>query len=406
MAELIKALNKSEYDTRHEDALIKVGGSDKLLEGKFVPNINSTKWNDECWININHPDVVGNEKEVLENGVAELTIGNNTHRFYNLPDGRLEYEVVFAARPLTNEVSLDLQFSEGMEFYKQLTLEEEYLVYQDYKDQTLKDFLSSNHRPDDKINSISAWHPKQGNQYKTGLFCRFFRPTFTDDNGDMIWGDQFIDPITKKWTIIGDQNWLESAVYPVILGPTLGYDGQDLSTEHGGTSGNIRCVKATTDGTGGDIDSFHATIKQIDSVAANREIKMCVAELDGGSPSTPKSQDMLEQVTMSSLTVNDDFNVSALGTTALSASTEYAVCFINKDQDNKLTFEAKAGWKSVARASLTYASEFQDPMDSGEWVEADPRTWGVWVTYTAVGGGATILTGFKNTNIFRHMIGR
>ena len=62
--------NKTEYllDKAPESAIVRVGG---FSTAKFVPNINVSKWNDECWLNINHPDRVEKEVEIFSSGKIE-----------------------------------------------------------------------------------------------------------------------------------------------------------------------------------------------------------------------------------------------------------------------------------------------------------------------------------------------
>lgn len=390
MVELLtKATNKTEYDTYLSDATIKIGGTTE----KFVPNINASKWGDECFLNINHPDLVGGEKETLIDGKLELTVGNNTHRFYSLTKDKLEYEIVFASRPPTDNIVFNLDFFSGVTFHKQFSLTEQFLVDPDYEGQTLEDYLVATHRPEDKVNSISVWHNKSNNIYKVGMFCRFFRPKYTDALGKWIWADQDVNPITKEWVIYGDKKWLDEAIYPVTLGPTLGYDGQDLSTEHGGSDGNVRGNTETTDGSGGLINTFYATVKAVDGTESNREIKMGVYETSGGDPA---SQALVEQITFTSLVVSDTENRAATGSNNLSASTDYYVCFINKDQDNLLTFESKSGWQAYNKGGQTYADQMLDPAGTPFSVVSN-RAWGVWVDY----GGAVgaVVTPYYYTDL-------
>ena len=58
---------------------VKVGGS----LSKFAPNINMQKWDDEVWLNVNHPDVVNLETETHIDDKISLTIGDQTHKYYS-----------------------------------------------------------------------------------------------------------------------------------------------------------------------------------------------------------------------------------------------------------------------------------------------------------------------------------
>ena len=191
---------------------IKIGGTTE----KFVPNINTSKWNDECWLNINHPDVVNTEVEQFIDNKIELSIGNNTHRYYVNQNGRLEYEIVFRAKPTSNKVELDLDFSDGLSFFHQPAL-------------TQEEIDEGGERPDDVINSYAVYWKKKNNKYRTGKFCHIYRPKITDAAEHWEWCD--LEYKDKKLTITISQNFLDSAVYPLTLDPTLGY------TSIGGTVG-------------------------------------------------------------------------------------------------------------------------------------------------------------------------
>ena len=180
MSDIIKQLDKDEYDLTLNEAdvpcTIKIGGDDIATDGKFVPNINASKWDNEVWLNINHPDVVTTEKESLVDGKLQITIGNNTHRYFVTDDGTLEYEIEFAFRPVSNIVTLNLDLPDGLEFTKQPDFKE---LFKDAKVW----------QPDKCIGSYAVYWNKCNNQHKTGKFCHIYRPKLVDANGEETWAD-------------------------------------------------------------------------------------------------------------------------------------------------------------------------------------------------------------------------
>ena len=104
MTHIVKVKDKSEYDAivNETDVRcdIKIGGKDEEVGSKFVPHINMSKWNGECWLNINHPDKVLDEKEVFEKSKIEIGIGDKIHRYYVLNENDLEYEIEFKEKPV------------------------------------------------------------------------------------------------------------------------------------------------------------------------------------------------------------------------------------------------------------------------------------------------------------------
>lgn len=229
MAGIIKCPGKAEYDLTLAETdvpvVIKIGGNDKTTKGKFIPNINSSKWNNECWLNINHPNIVNAEKESFVDGKLEIAIGSKTHRYYVAEGGKLEYEIEFAAKPQSNIIELALNFPDGLRFDYQDTLENEYkkdsLWYK-----TLEDYLADHNRPPNVVGSYAVkWAPggktKKNNQYKTGKFCHIYRPKLIDANNKVAWCGL---GITGKTLAITMPQWfLDTATYPIRLDPTIGY---------------------------------------------------------------------------------------------------------------------------------------------------------------------------------------
>jgi len=208
--ELIKAT--TEYSASHlgfQDLKTDILIGSKL--DKFVPNINFNKWSDECWLNINYPIPITGEKEVYSTDSVQITDKNNeTHKFYMTSEGELEYEIILPAIPLSNKFIFNLTFPDGLNFYYQpeLTDTEKIDCY----------------RPDNVVGSYAVYWNKKNNQYQTGKFCHIYRPHVVDATGNSIWGELFIDSITKTMTITIDPIWLSKAIYPVIIDPTIGYN--------------------------------------------------------------------------------------------------------------------------------------------------------------------------------------
>jgi hypothetical protein len=190
------------------DALLKIGGESTTL---FVPNINASKWGDECFLNINHPDQVKiSDVQDFKDGTIRLDCGNNSHRYFIKEDGSLEYEIWFASQPEKPEVILNLLNTQGLEFLYQPALTDEELKFGAI-------------RPENVIGSYAVYWNKRDNQYQTGKFCHIYRPLLTDAKGNQSWAELFIDPSAGVMQIRMDETWLANAAYPVVLDPNFGY---------------------------------------------------------------------------------------------------------------------------------------------------------------------------------------
>jgi len=219
------------------DSKIKIGS-----QAKFIPKFELSKWTDKAYLRFDYPVTVNLERESLADGRVAITAGGLTHRYYkkvilidpNIPQSereQFEYEIEIPEKPPANRLTLNLEFPDGLDFWYQDTLENEYLRGdRTVKDQTLKQYLSVNHRPHKVVGSYAVYWNKRHRQYKTGKFCHIYRPELVDADGKRVWCEQHIDVNAKTWQITMPQKFLDSCRYPVILGPTIGDESEGASS--------------------------------------------------------------------------------------------------------------------------------------------------------------------------------
>jgi len=196
------------YDTYIiNDTHVRIGGS---LKNRFVPNINASKWDDECWLNINFPDIVSKERERRRKGKTTIRLANNFHRFYKKSDVNFEHEIVFAKRPLLDVVTFKLKFPPGLSFYFQPPL-------------TSEEIARGCVRPPKVVGSYAVYWKNRNNKYQAGKFCHIYRPELIDAGGRRCWCDLQIIPETNRMLVYMPKMWLNIARYPVLLDPTFGY---------------------------------------------------------------------------------------------------------------------------------------------------------------------------------------
>lgn len=373
MSKLIK--DKTQYLTTlgdgdgKADARLTIGG-----KNKFVPNINASKWNDEAWLNINHSaSIVTNQKERFKDGKIEISVSGLKHRYYIDEEGHLEYEIIFTQKPPINILTFDLDFSDGLKFLYQDTLENEWEKYPE--GETLEEYLQARYRPENVIDSYEIYWKKKHNEFKTGKFAHWQRNKLTDAKGNWTWVDKFvIDSIAKKAFIYLPSKWLEEAIYPIILGPNLGYDTAGGSS-YGGASGKKYGVRDDTDGIGGNINNFHVAT----AASASANMKMGVFTNDGGA--TPGI--VVEQVEFAP-GVSDDENTPAAGQ-SLTASTTYWIVFCWSATSTTVKYTSGGGDdQAVGSSQLTYADEIISP--EGDMNLGTSAGMSIWVDYAPAGG--------------------
>lgn len=160
----------------------------------------------------------------------------------DLPEGGFEYEVILKEKPKTNIISYDVN-TNGLNFWYQGELPQELLDNGDY-------------RPDEIIDSYAIYLTEsritytEKNKYAVGKVGHIYRSKIIDANGDWVWG-KFNKDLNETGilTITIPQEFLNNAIYPIIVDPTFGYMG------NGGTKGSrndneIRCTKSYAFGSG------------------------------------------------------------------------------------------------------------------------------------------------------------
>lgn len=383
MTELIKQIDKTEYITKlgsvpYAQTDIKIGSD----ASKFMPEILSNKWDEEAWIRIVHNDsgFISN-LESYTNGLIELVAGNFRHRYYVDVNKNLEYEIAFASNP-GNYIEFDIEFSKGLSFTKQPTLEEEYLegLWPEYK--TLEDFLKVAYRPEDVVGGYAIYHNKRNNKYCNGKVAQLNRSWVIDRNNNKAWVDQIIDPVSRKVGVFFDDDWLSKAAYPFKFGPTLGYE-QCGGSQYGDAS-YYRGTNDITDGSGGNIDTYYACVKAVHGTSTG--LKMGVYETAFvDTRYDPSGQDLVEDVE-GVATVSDTWSVSG-GSSALSASTNYSIFILPEHDDTKYTFDNTGSYLSWNIDGESYAAAFTDPAPASMGYAS--RAWGVWVDYGSAGNAYT-----------------
>ncbi|MFA5092326.1 MAG: hypothetical protein WC543_00015 [Candidatus Omnitrophota bacterium] len=213
-------------------------GSDKAEVGdfsssKFKPEVKIKRWGEEAYLKValDQGDLSG------QNATADLKsdrIGWDTTKigagFYKTdkrtvkskdgknkerssvlsPNGGFEFEVVLYERPVSNVISLPIQ-SKGLKFYYQKPLTDD-------------EKAAGVVRPDEIEGSYAVYHEsKKEGKYGTGKAFHIYRPKIVDANGKWVWGDLNIDPESSALKITIDSNWLDNAVYPVVVDPEFGY---------------------------------------------------------------------------------------------------------------------------------------------------------------------------------------
>lgn len=206
---------KEDYKDKIE---IEIGDS---KQEDFKPQVKIMRWDNEVNFSLRAEEHPNATVEITDNVFKYKTPDYEVHQYELDPsdigeDGGLEFEWVLPHRPLTNTLTATIQ-TKGLDFFYQPAL-------------TPEEIEQGAERPENVVGSYAVYHKEKGGmnrsdgkEYKTGKAFHIYRPKCKDANGNETWGELNIDTNSGILTVTVDNDWLDSAVYPVIVDPTFGY---------------------------------------------------------------------------------------------------------------------------------------------------------------------------------------
>lgn len=184
----------------------------------FYPQFKLKNWDNETNFSLRYIDDLSGVVEKIGDTIKYIKEKEEVH-FYEKPNfdelGGFEIEILLKEKPASNKIRFSIQ-SKGLNFFYQPEL-------------TQKEKDNGGGRPDNVIGSYAVYHKTKRdnivgqNEYRTGKAFHIYRPKIIDKNGNWIWGELNIDEQTGILTITIDQQWLDGAIYPVLVDPTFGY---------------------------------------------------------------------------------------------------------------------------------------------------------------------------------------
>ena len=226
---------------------IEVEIGDSKDSSEFFPQAKIMRWDNEVNFSIRYKEDETISEKVVDTVDDKFVWEKDDKAVYIYDktevgeDGGLEFEVVFNKKPQNNVVEFTIE-TKGLDFLYQPEISDEEAqrlvdALADKEEITLEE-AKRRIRPENVVGSYAVYHKeKAGNytdkEYKTGKFCHIYRPKLIDADGKEIWGEIHIDTEEKQLAITVDPTFLETAKYPVIVDPTLGY------TSEGGSDANL-----------------------------------------------------------------------------------------------------------------------------------------------------------------------
>jgi len=342
----------------------------------FAPKATLNRWNGECFLTVAFDDSAIAQKNV------ELTPDNKVQwstppfdfKFYpaNPDEDGLELEIILKTKPVQNSFVFSVLAPDLM-FHHQPPLTEEFNkedceIWTETRVKTKdgQEFF----RPEKIVGSYAVYHiSKRHGVYETGKLFHIYRPQLTDASGKKAWGT--INIADGQLTVTAPQEFLDSAVYPVVIDPTFGY------TSAGGTAfSSINIITGSTFSLPENGDVTDIRIYMFTG-ASGLGVKCAIYDTSGNLKTTSAEINPDPDYVMAwqTCTVSPASSLSS-GDFRLSAWTGIAGCYFYYDS---------GGTNQWGQKSQSYGA-WPDPIT---WDSQAGRKLSIYATYTA---GSTLQT--------------
>lgn len=319
-----------------KDSTLPDAGKVRAIMSRDKPEIRLEKWNGEAGLTISYngtdfgllgggldsPFSVADRNQTDPKKVEWKSTKEELHAYpleagEGMEDGGFEIEVVLNEKPATNVFNFEISGAEDLDFFYQPAL-------------TQEEIAEGASRPENVVGSYAVYHKTKANHrigstnYATGKAYHIYRPKAFDTNGDWVWGELNYENGVLSVTV--PQKFLDDAVYPVRVDPTIGFTGVGGTMSEATVSNRLSVsgFSITTDGSGG-------AVSDISAYAANRDdpstpdltIQAAIYKASDSSLLSPQSG----MQTISAGDVTGAWRIISFSGPTLSASTGYYPAF-------------------------------------------------------------------------------
>lgn len=323
---------------------IRLGG-DKADE--FLPEVKISQDNSVLKISSLGQYATVEQKDgqiVFKNSGEELRV------YEKQVDGHdaMEIELHLPTKPATNRFDFKLE-TKGLQFFKQLPLTEE-------------EISNGAIRPAHVENSLVVMTQPASNRVEPKKIAHIYRPHIVDALGNEVWGDLEIDTAAGILTVIVPEKYLESATYPVIVDPTIGYTSVGATSLVIGNATNST-FRGQTYFVGAETKLTTLTVYLSSTITGNFNAKVAIFEKDSISTFTHGLISQDERLNLTKTAGWYTFTFS--GTVTLLPGRTYILGVIAQSGagGDSLTYYDTVGPNSQLDGTITYnplASSFFD----------------------------------------------
>lgn len=263
---------KTIRDSKHDFIEAEIGDS---KQDDFFPQVKLKRLSNEYNLSVRYKhNGKGNGTHEEKEGKIIWKSGKEEAHIYPIEDG-YEIEAVLNEKPKSNVIEFTLQ-TKGIKFYYQPELTEE-------------EKKKGHERPENVVGSYAVYAEKVKKTYKgskeygVGKIGHIYRPKCTDATGKEVWAA--LDIHGELLSVTVPQEFLDTAVYPVIVDPTIGYSTAGGSQLYGYNNMPAVCslFNTITAETGDVVSSIQCYAKKDSS---DETIAMSLYRIESGTPTT------------------------------------------------------------------------------------------------------------------------
>lgn len=215
----------------------------------FKPQFKVMRWDNEVNFSMRAEEHQQATVETDGEKIKYITPDYEVHQ-YDRPevseDGGFEFEWFLPKKPESNVLTATIQ-TKGLDFFYQPAL-------------TPEEIADGAFRPENVVGSYAVYHKTKGGlndangkDYKVGKAFHIYRPEAVDAQGNKTWCELNIDVDGGLVQVTVPQEFLDSAVYPVVVDPTFGYTSIGGTTS--GWGANYFRGRIGTPAVNGSVDS-------------------------------------------------------------------------------------------------------------------------------------------------------
>lgn len=372
---------------------VTIGDDSGLLgaDKEFVSSVKISRW-DEVSMKLTPKGldkIASRDKKVsFEGNKIKYETPKVDYKMYDLPvskeheEGAYEIEAVLKEKPATNVVEFNIE-TQGLDFFYQPALANENPDGSTWEETD----GDRSEQPANVVGSYAVYYEngKSGDfsatvgkkNYKAGKMGHIYRPKIIDAKGNWVWGEYNKDlQETKNLTVTVPQDFLDKAVYPVVVDPTFGYT-TIAGTSSALTGNTVRISAPWTIAEGGTINEI--IVYDYDSTGS------------GNARAVIYASTTLALIDVGTQDDNDGpgWLVYDLDSQTIAASTSYGIgLWIDATVFSTTRYDAAAGYKLV-RDDYTYhaTNNPSNPLVVTSYL--NDRKYSIYANYSCTSGTCT-----------------